>query len=134
MKLDFKQGKPPEYETNKWYVVRYVDGLIGSCLWKGKSWDNPNFNTAIIAYAEYSQPVERAFIHQFPHCDPKILHAPNECTYCDGHRDWQELRDVWNINFTGQHDPNKSTCPAEKARPLSTINKWSGNTPQPKED
>lgn len=68
----------------------------------------------------------------FPHCDPRILHAPNECKYCDAHKDWQYLREMWGISFTG-HDPKEGRsmlpCPSEYARPLSTINKWDGNVP-----
>ncbi|MEU7174649.1 MULTISPECIES: hypothetical protein [Micromonospora] len=39
-----------------------------------------------------------------PHCDQAVLHAPGECTYCDAHPDWQELRQLWGIAFTG-HTP-----------------------------
>lgn len=66
---------------------------------------------------------------QFPHCDEKIVHSPEEnCKYCN-ESGLQEIRKAWNINFTGQHDPNKTTCPAEQRRPLNTINKWYGNVP-----
>jgi hypothetical protein len=68
-------------------------------------------------------------IKQFPHCDARVLHAKGECEYCDRHPDWQELREVWKINFTGQKDPSKALCPAEKARGLDSINKWGGNRP-----
>lgn len=64
---------------------------------------------------------------QFPHCDPKILHAPNECEFCDKHPKWQKLRETWGINFTGKNDPDKIKCPAEQARPLDTIERWGGN-------
>jgi len=40
-------------------------------------------------------------IAQFPHCDQRILHAPSECEFCDGHPEWQELRKAWGIAFTG---------------------------------
>lgn len=43
-------------------------------------------------------------IAQFPHCDQRILHAPSECEYCDGHPEWQALREAWGIAFTG-HQP-----------------------------
>lgn len=84
-------------------------------------------------------------IRQFPHCDPKILHKPGECTYCDSHPDWQELREVWGIAFTGHSHERieeidwkgkKFTkvlipCPSEQDRPLEVINKWGGNRPAP---
>ena len=66
----------------------------------------------------------------FPHCDMLVLHAPGECEYCDRHPDWQKLREAWGINFTGHHDEDKLTCPAELKRPVEVINRWPGNTPQ----
>lgn len=71
-------------------------------------------------------------IKQFPHCDSRILHAPGECEVCDNYSDWQELRKVWKINFTGHHDQGLQVCPAELARPIETIEKWYGNVPQGK--
>ncbi len=64
---------------------------------------------------------------KFPHCDPGILHAPEDgCKWCN-ESGLQDLREVWKINFTGHHDPDKVTCPAERDRPLDSINKWGGN-------
>lgn len=48
-------------------------------------------------------------IRQFPHCDARILHAPGECEYCDLHPEWQELRKMWGIAFTG-HLPGPITA------------------------
>ena len=76
---------------------------------------------------EFSQ--QRAAITQYPHCDQMVLHAPGECEYCDSHPDWQELREVWNINYTGHSDPQKMQCPAEARRPAGIINRWGGNVP-----
>lgn len=73
-------------------------------------------------------------IGSFPHCDPKVLHQPMECKYCDMHPDWQLLRDAWGINWTGHYVDGKEKCPSEKARPLSIINRWPGNTARPKEN
>lgn len=64
---------------------------------------------------------------QYPHCDGLILHAPGECEFCDRHPDWQQARVDQKINFTGHHDEDKATCPAEVRRPLETINRWGGN-------
>jgi len=78
---------------------------------------------------------EREYITQFPHCDQRVLHAPGECEYCDAHPDWQELREAWCINFTGNHITNDTynrkylPCPSEVARPLDLINQWDGNVP-----
>lgn len=68
---------------------------------------------------------------QFPHCDPNVLHAPGECKYCDHRPVWQWGRIADGINFTGHHDPDKATCPAEQRRPVDTINQWGGNVPTP---
>jgi len=64
---------------------------------------------------------------KFPHCDVRVVHSPEDnCKYCN-ESGLQEIRKVWNINFTGHHDPDKTICPAEAKRPLDTINKWGGN-------
>lgn len=70
----------------------------------------------------------------FPHCDSSVLHAPGECQYCDHYPDWQQARAVQGINFTGHHDPDKAPCPAERRRPVETINRWYGNVPRPHGD
>jgi hypothetical protein len=66
---------------------------------------------------------------RYPHCDARVLHAPGDCTYCDEHPDWQELRETWGINFTGGRDPNKQPCPAERDRHVKSIHTWPGNRP-----
>lgn len=66
---------------------------------------------------------------QFPHCDPCVLHKPTDCEYCDRHPDWQALRIVYGINFTGEQDPKKAPCPAEARRSTMTIHQWHGNRP-----
>lgn len=82
------------------------------------------------AYANYQRALQIASNRTglIPHCDSNILHAPGECRYCDdGYPDLQEFRALHLINFTGQHDPNKLTCPAEVARRLEDIELWGGN-------
>lgn len=79
---------------------------------------------------------------QYPHCDTRILHAPGECEFCDGHADWQLLRKRWGIAFTG-HQPQverigpvtrkELPCPADFNRPPdspSDHRQWHGNTPK----
>lgn len=73
----------------------------------------------------------------FPHCDQRILHAPNECDVCDTKPEWQQLRQDWGIAFTG-HIPTKDQygtqqlpCPADFARPpgfKGDHRRWGGNT------
>lgn len=64
-----------------------------------------------------------------PHCDARVLHRPGVCRFCDEYSDWQELREVWGINFTGERDPDKLPCPAEMRRDLENIERWPGNRP-----
>jgi hypothetical protein len=67
-------------------------------------------------------------IKQTPHCDARVLHAPGECEYCDRHPEWQALRLLWGICFTGyEPDPGELPCPATVKRSLEVINKWPGN-------
>lgn len=62
---------------------------------------------------------------QFPHCDARVLHAPGECEYCDGHEEWQKLRETWDISFTG-HNDKLVPCPADMARGDGHM-RWGGN-------
>lgn len=65
---------------------------------------------------------------QFPHCDPRILHAPEECEFCDMHPEWQMLRQYWGIAFTGYTPEEKELpCPADFARG-DNHKLWYGNT------
>lgn len=79
---------------------------------------------------------------QFPHCDPRVLHSPNTCEVCDHYQHYQELRNVWGINFTGEnfiYAPNLSDhtwrmlpCPSDFNRGLGAAHEWYGNRPWPK--
>jgi hypothetical protein len=51
------------------------------------------------------------------------------CDVCDNFPIAQKLREIWNINFTGEGNPNKQPCPAEVARPVDLIHRWPGNRP-----
>lgn len=65
---------------------------------------------------------------QFPHCDPRILHAPESCEYCDMHPEWQYLRQMWGIAFTGwEPDEKELPDPATHARGFANLNAWGGN-------
>lgn len=81
------------------------------------------------------------YIKQFPHCDAKILHRMGECSYCDAHPEWQELRQAWGIAFSGHSNETVSyvdlngrtiektliPCPSEWDRDPDIINRWGGN-------
>ncbi len=78
-------------------------------------------------------------IAQFPHCDQMVLHAPGDCGYCDEHPEWQVLRRVWGIAFTG-HAPGlvypdypaagyQLPCPSDLRRGQGGAHVWGGNRP-----
>lgn len=71
---------------------------------------------------------------RFPHCDNLVLHAPSTCKYCDMYPEEQQARIRDGVNFTGEGDPNKRTCPAEERRKLDIINRWYGNVPHPTDE
>lgn len=65
-----------------------------------------------------------------PHCDEMVLHKPGECDHCDANPDWQELRKLWGIAFTG-HAPTERQmwCPSDYRRGLGAAHVWGGNRP-----
>ncbi len=65
----------------------------------------------------------------FPHCDSLVLHAPSTCEFCDMYPEAQQERVRQGINFTGENEPGKARCPAEKLRPAEQIHRWWGNRP-----
>ena len=65
-----------------------------------------------------------------PHCDAAILHAPGECSYCDMYPEWQELRRLWGVAFTGHHPQGwEVACPSDQRRPGGVNQIWPGNKP-----
>ena len=84
-----------------------------------------------------------------PHCDARILHEPGSCWSCDLYPDWQVLRKLWGIAFTGQkpkieqHGEGDYTfttrelpCPADFNRPPddpSDHRQWGPNRAQGKD-
>lgn len=69
----------------------------------------------------------------FPHCDQTILHAPGECKYCDSHPDWQALRLIRGIAFTGHlcaETEARLPCPSDYHRGgVGAAYVWPGNRP-----
>lgn len=64
-----------------------------------------------------------------PHCDPRVLHAPNTCTVCDEHASGaQALRAMHDVSCTGKTD-RRWPCPADVARPNEQNQIWMGNRP-----
>jgi hypothetical protein len=77
------------------------------------------------------KPIEGDSFVIFPHCDPRILHAPGECKHCDELPEWQHLRVMWGIAFTGYTpEGTELPCPADYARG-DTHKLWSGNQAKP---
>lgn len=67
-----------------------------------------------------------------PHCDSRILHAPEECEYC-ARPAWTAERRKLKLAFTG-HAPvdGESPCEADAARPAGSSadhRRWGGNKP-----
>jgi hypothetical protein len=90
----------------------------------------------VLAAARLTLEEGRAFA---PHCDARILHEPGQCWACDLYPDWQKLRELWDIAFTG-HKPQDTglhglhrqqlPCPADYNRPpdsTSDHRQWGGN-------
>ena len=88
------------------------------------------------------------YVKQTPHCDAKVLHKQGSCQFCDAHPEWQELRQIWGIAFTGHSEDTATAydhqtgeeyqkplipCPSEWDRPVETIHNWHGNRPEPPE-
>lgn len=70
----------------------------------------------------------------YPHCDPRVLHSPGECVFCDDHAaDLQAERIAKGINFTGHFDEDKEPCPAWVARGAGS-QVWGGNIPKTQVD
>lgn len=100
-----------------WNELRRAFGRFGSLR-------SPRVRTGGIKEGYFE---EFGFSATYPHCDANVLHAPGECIYCDHYPIAQKLRIEQKINFTGHYDPDKVLCPAERSRPLDTINRWHGN-------
>lgn len=73
-----------------------------------------------------------SFLGTIPHCDQRILHAPGECEHCDERPEWQALRQLWGIAFTG-YEPggNELPDPATNIRDFDVLNAWGGNKAKP---
>lgn len=69
-----------------------------------------------------------------PHCDAAILHRPGTCEYCDIYPDWQALRLVWGVAFTGETPTtDQIACPSDFRRPWGRAALWPGNQAHPPE-
>lgn len=63
----------------------------------------------------------------FPHCDPRVIHAPaDNCKFCN-ESILQKAREIWGIAYTGHPESGKIPCPGETARGMDSLNSWGGN-------
>lgn len=70
----------------------------------------------------------------FAHCDPRVLHAPLECPYCDETPERQIERILCGVAFSGQTPAaGQIACPADRAvasGERGEYKQWPGNTPE----
>ena len=66
-------------------------------------------------------------IGRMPHCDARILHAPDSCHHCNLYPELQQYRIAAEINFTGESDLNKAPCPSLWTRTAEQRDLWPGN-------
>lgn len=67
----------------------------------------------------------------FPHCDPRVLHAPGQCRICDEYAPKAQKDRVRRmINFTGESTRGLQPCPSDQARGVGGAHVWHGNTPK----
>lgn len=65
-----------------------------------------------------------------PHCDMAVLHQPGQCRYCDLFPEWQKLRKLWGIAFTGNvPETHEVSCPSDQRRGMGMAHVWAGNRP-----
>jgi hypothetical protein len=69
---------------------------------------------------------------RMPHCDPRVLHLPEECTFCADAKNLQAERERLEISNTG-HSNRKWPCPGDRERGSKSINSWHGNRAATKE-
>jgi len=66
-----------------------------------------------------------------PHCDQSILHAPGACGHCDHYPDFQHVRTVMRIAFSGTPEEtgtgDLAPCPSTWFRSPEKRDRWGGN-------
>ena len=66
----------------------------------------------------------------YPHCEPRVLHLPDECKLCAEATWLQREREYLDICNTG-HTNRTFICPADRDRPDLGYDRWMGNTRKP---
>lgn len=63
-----------------------------------------------------------------PHCDPRVLHLPEECEFCAAATALQEERERLQVSNSG-HANRRWPCPADVERGADSYHQWGGNRP-----
>lgn len=79
------------------------------------------------AAREYEQYVEEYLTdHAAPHCDPRVLHSPGKCPYCDSAKVLQLMRQAYKLPFTDELQATDPLLPgADRSR--GSADRWAGN-------
>ena len=70
-----------------------------------------------------------------PHCDPRVLHEPLSCEYCDlpEYQPLHQARTDGKIAYTGRPKIGLKLCPSDEARGVGEAGRaWYGNRAKPK--
>ena len=96
--------------------------MVDRCMSGDMDWDDvPKHRSSVL---------ERLGIycdsyHSWPHCDCRVLHAPDACEYCADAVELQEERERLDVSNTGMMN-RRWVCPADRDRP--SVNQiWRGN-------
>lgn len=76
-------------------------------------------------YAEYID----AWEQPFPHCDPRVLHSPGVCDYCDKVPALQEYRRMCGLPYVDDLQVTDAILPGEN-RDRRSAEAWGGNQPR----
>jgi hypothetical protein len=77
--------------------------------------------TAADMYLEFMEQWEAA-----PHCDPRVLHSPGKCEFCDEAEVLQIYRTQLGLKYTDELQANDALLPGED-RTRASAEAWGGN-------
>jgi hypothetical protein len=78
---------------------------------------------AVEEYMEYISDVDA-----MPHCDPRVLHSPGACVYCDEVPHLQQFREMTGLRFTDKLHAKDALLPGQD-RSRASAEAWGGNQP-----
>ena len=107
-------------------------GTVTSCTC-GATGTLPDWHPEHLLEVTQAERLTAAFgaLGTLPHCGARVLHAPTDgCQACDARPDWQALRTIWEVAFTGHTPAGPLTpCPSDAARGTAGAHVWYGNRP-----